>query len=256
MPWTIVVHGGAGSDQDEVESPERMAVLRAAVAAGRQCLCVGGSALDAVQLAVERMEDSPLFNAGRGSAFHALGGHEMDAAIMSGDRSGMGQDTLRNLRSSNLAHLLAISGLHMGLLTAFVFAVVRCGLVLIPGVGLRWPVKRIAAVAALAAGAFYLALSGGNVATERAFIMVAVMFVAVLLGRRALTLRAVAMAAIIVLILHPNALMGPGFQMGILSYKVIRYDAIQEYFMSFFFTLDWTSQKLGLHLCPRCNRFR
>ena len=86
MPWTIVVHGGAGSAQDEVESPERMAVLRAAVAAGRQCLCEGGSALDAVQLAVERMEDSPLFNAGRGSAFHALGGHEMDAAIMSGDR--------------------------------------------------------------------------------------------------------------------------------------------------------------------------
>ena len=86
MPWTIVVHGGAGSAQDEVESPERMAVLRAAVAAARQCLCEGGSALDAVQLAVERMEDSPLFNAGRGSAFHALGGHEMDAAIMSGDR--------------------------------------------------------------------------------------------------------------------------------------------------------------------------
>lgn len=135
------------------------------------------------------------------------------AAIMSGDRSGMGQGTLRDLRASNLAHLLAISGLHMGLLTAFVFGTVRSILVLIPGVGLRWPVKRIAAVAALAAGGFYLALSGGNVATERAFIMVAVMFVAILLGRRALTLRAVAMAAIIVLILHPNALMGPGFQM-------------------------------------------
>lgn len=135
------------------------------------------------------------------------------AAIMTGDRSGMGQETLTALRASNLAHLLAISGLHMGLLTGFIFAVMRYGLAVLPGVALRWPIKKIAAVCALVVGAFYLALSGGNVATERAFIMVAVMFVAVLLGRRALTLRAVAMAAIIVLSWQPEALIGPGFQM-------------------------------------------
>lgn len=135
------------------------------------------------------------------------------AAIMTGDRSAMGQATLTDLRSSNLAHLLAISGLHMGLLTAFIFGVVRGALVLIPGVGLLWPVKKIAAVCAIIAGFGYLLLSGGNVATERAFIMVAVMFTAVLLGRRALTLRAVAMAAIIVLVLQPESLVGPGFQM-------------------------------------------
>lgn len=135
------------------------------------------------------------------------------AAIMTGDRSGMGQESLAALRASNLAHLLAISGLHMGLLTGFVFAVVRYGLALVPFVALRWPSKKIAAVAALIVGAFYLALSGGNVATERAFVMVAVMLVAVLLGRRALTLRAVAIAAIIVLVWQPEALTGPGFQM-------------------------------------------
>jgi competence protein ComEC len=135
------------------------------------------------------------------------------AAIMTGDRSGMGQGTLADLRASNLAHLLAISGLHMGLLTGFVFALIRYGLALIPFIALRWPTKKIAAVLALGVGAVYLALSGGNVATERAFIMVAVMLVAVMLDRRALTLRAVAMAAIIVLVLHPEALMGPGFQM-------------------------------------------
>ena len=135
------------------------------------------------------------------------------AAIMTGDRSGMGQDTLRDLRASNLAHLLAISGLHMGLLTGFVFALVRLGFAAVPVVALRLPVKKIAAVAAMLVGAFYLALSGGNVATERAYIMVSVMFVAVLLDRRALTLRAVAMAAILVLVLEPIALTGPGFQM-------------------------------------------
>lgn len=135
------------------------------------------------------------------------------AAIMTGDRSGMGQATLANLRASNLAHLLAISGLHMGLLTGFIFAVVRRGLALMPAFALRFATKKIAAVCALIVGAFYLSLSGGNVATERAFIMVAVMLVAILLNRRALTLRTVAIAAIIVLILQPESLIGPGFQM-------------------------------------------
>ncbi|MFX0544190.1 ComEC/Rec2 family competence protein [Roseovarius sp. S1116L3] len=135
------------------------------------------------------------------------------AAIMTGDRSGMGQDTLTALRVSNLAHLLAISGLHMGLLTAFVFGALRYGLALVPWIALRAPVKPVAAALALVVAAFYLGLSGGSIATERAFIMVAVMLVAVMLSRRALSLRAVALAALIVLVLRPEALMGPGFQM-------------------------------------------
>ncbi len=135
------------------------------------------------------------------------------AAVMTGDRSGMGQETLADLRASNLAHLLAISGLHMGLLTGFVFALIRYGLALVPVIALRLATKKIAAVVALGVGAAYLALSGANVATERAFIMVAVMLVAVMIDRRALTLRAVAMAAVLVLILHPDEMMGPGFQM-------------------------------------------
>ena len=135
------------------------------------------------------------------------------AAIMTGDRSAMSQKTLGDLRATNLAHLLAISGLHMGLLTGFVFGVVRFGLALIPFIALRIATKKIAAVVALIVGAGYLALSGGNVATERAYIMVAVMLFGVLLDRRALTLRAVAMAATIVLLIQPEALVGPGFQM-------------------------------------------
>ena len=135
------------------------------------------------------------------------------AAIMTGDRSGMSQATLVDLRATNLAHSLAISGLHMGLLTGFVFMLLRFGLAFIPWVALRFATKKIAAVVAMVVGAGYLALSGGNVATERAYIMVAVMLCAVLLDRRALTMRAVAMAATVVLVLHPVALIGPGFQM-------------------------------------------
>ena len=135
------------------------------------------------------------------------------AAIIVGDRSGIDQDSLAALRASNLAHLLAISGMHMGILAAFIFAAVRFGLALTPRMALRYNSKKIAAVTALIVAAGYLAMSGGNVSTERAFVQVAVMLVAVLFDRRALTLRAVAIAALIVLLLRPEALFGPGFQM-------------------------------------------
>ena len=135
------------------------------------------------------------------------------AAVLTGDRSGISQEVLVALRHSNIAHLLAISGLHMGLLTGFVFLCLRMGLSLIPAIALRVPTKKLAAIGGLIAGGFYLALSGGNVATERAFIQIAVMFIAVLLDRRAVTLRSVAIAALIVLAHRPETLLGPGFQM-------------------------------------------
>ncbi|MEY8841164.1 ComEC/Rec2 family competence protein, partial [Cribrihabitans sp. XS_ASV171] len=135
------------------------------------------------------------------------------AAVTTGDRSGVGQEALEALRASNLAHLLAISGLHMGLLTGFVFAALRIGFSLVPAFALRAPVRKLAAVGALAVAAGYLALSGGNIATERAFVMVAVMLCAVLVDRRAISMRAVAVAALVVLLLRPEALLSPGFQM-------------------------------------------
>ncbi|MXQ06871.1 DUF4131 domain-containing protein [Alphaproteobacteria bacterium GH1-50] len=135
------------------------------------------------------------------------------AAITTGDRSALDEATLENLRATNLAHLLAISGLHMGLLTGFVFAALRISMALVPGLALRRPTKKIAAVAALMSGAAYLAISGNNVATERAFIMVAVMFLAVLADRQAVSMRSVALAALVVLTLRPETLLGPGFQM-------------------------------------------
>lgn len=135
------------------------------------------------------------------------------AAILTGDRQAISRPALQNLRDSNLAHLLAISGLHMGLLTGFVFASVRTLGALVPYVALRWPVKKAAAVVALLAGCAYLALSGGSIATQRAFVMVATILVAVLLDRRAITLRAVALAALIILVTRPESLTEPGFQM-------------------------------------------
>lgn len=135
------------------------------------------------------------------------------AAVTTGDRSAIPREVLEALRVSNLAHLLAISGLHMGLLAGFVFGGVRVGLALIPAAALRVNGKKVAAVVALCAAAVYLLLSGGSVSTQRAFVMAAVMLTAVLMDRRALSLRAVAVAASIVLVLRPESLLSPGFQM-------------------------------------------
>ncbi len=135
------------------------------------------------------------------------------AAVTTGDRSGVPQSTLKALRASNLAHLLAISGLHMGLLVGFVFATLRYGMALHGWSALYLPTKKIAAMIALGVATVYLLLSGGNVATERAYVMAAVALLAVIVDRRAISLRAVAVAAMVVLLLRPEAMLGPGFQM-------------------------------------------
>ncbi|WP_299813214.1 ComEC/Rec2 family competence protein [uncultured Jannaschia sp.] len=138
---------------------------------------------------------------------------QVAAAITTGDRSGLSTEVTEALRASNLAHLLAISGLHMGLLVGFVFWAVRGGLALVPPLALNYPTREWAAAVALPFALFYLFLSGGTVATQRAFVMAAVMLGAVLLGARALSIRSVAIAAIAVLLWQPESLTGPGFQM-------------------------------------------
>ncbi|WP_313102538.1 isoaspartyl peptidase/L-asparaginase [Brevundimonas sp.] len=90
--WSLAIHGGAGVIERANLSPERDAAyragLQAALDAGSAVLAQGGSALDAVQAAVETMEVNPLFNAGRGAVFTAAGKNELDAAVMNGvDRS-------------------------------------------------------------------------------------------------------------------------------------------------------------------------
>ncbi len=143
------------------------------------------------------------------------------AGAMTGDRSGIRADTVDALRKSNLAHLLAISGQNMAFLTVFVFALFRYGLALIPPLALRVNLKKLAAVAAFGVAAFYLLLSGANVATERAFLMVTVMLGAVLLDRRALTLRSVAISAILLLLWQPEELLEPGFQLSFAATVVL-----------------------------------
>lgn len=134
-------------------------------------------------------------------------------ALITGQRGGISEATRADMRAAGLAHLLAISGLHMGLVAGCLFFVLRAGLALIPGLALYHPIKKWAAVAA-AAGAFvYLNLVGASIPAQRAFLMVAVVLLAVLLDRRALSLRLVAWAAAVILVTAPESLMSASFQM-------------------------------------------
>jgi len=90
---------------------------------------------------------------------------------------------------------------------------IRGGLALVPSLALRRPIKKWAAVMALAGCAFYLVLSGAEVATQRSFIMIAIVLGGVLIDRPALTVRTLAAAAVAVLVLQPEALLSPSFQM-------------------------------------------
>ena len=105
------------------------------------------------------------------------------------------------LRASGLAHILAISGLHMALVAGTFFYFVRACFSLFPSLVQALPVKKIAAGGALAVATVYLVISGASVSTQRAFIMLAIMLmIAILLDRRALTMRNVALAAILIIL--------------------------------------------------------
>lgn len=161
------------------------------------------------------------------------------AALATGQRGGIPEQVRDDMRDSGLAHLLAISGLHLGLVAGFVFALVRGGLALWPRAALGWPLKKIAAVIALAAAAVYLLLAGATIPTQRAFLMTAIVLLAILVNRTGISLRLVAWAALLVLMLRPEALLSVSFQMSFAA--VVALVAAYEGFGARFRTATATS---------------
>ncbi len=135
------------------------------------------------------------------------------AALISGVTAGIDEDTNEAMRISGLAHIISISGLHMALVAGVFLVSIRLLFGLFPGYASRQPVKKYAAILALAASLFYLLLSGYGVATMRSFIMLAVMLLAVVFDRQALTMRNLAISATLILMVTPHEVMGPSFQM-------------------------------------------
>ncbi len=135
------------------------------------------------------------------------------SALITGKRNAISDEVSNAFYVSSLAHVLAISGFHMAVVAGIVFFVIRALLALAPALAARRPIKKWAAVAALPAAAFYLVLSGAGVSSQRAFIMVAIVLIGVMLDRPALTFRTLTVAAFGVLLLAPQAVVHPSFQM-------------------------------------------
>ncbi|WEK59308.1 MAG: ComEC/Rec2 family competence protein [Candidatus Brevundimonas phytovorans] len=135
------------------------------------------------------------------------------AAMTTGHETWIGREDLDAMRDSGLAHILSISGLHMAIVGGFVFFGVRLGVAAWPWLALRVSGKKVAAVAGLIAVGTYLVVSGAPPPAERSAITASIAFFAILLDRQAVTMHALAVAAFAVLLLQPEAIVTPGFQM-------------------------------------------
>ena len=137
----------------------------------------------------------------------------ISAAFVTGDQGAIPEDVAQAMRYSGMAHLLSISGLHIAIVVGGAMWLTRRTLALVPWIALRWPVKAIAAGAAAVAGIGYTILAGGEVPTVRSCIATVIVLIGIVLGREALTLRLIAAGAFLILLVRPEALLGPSFQL-------------------------------------------
>ena len=134
-------------------------------------------------------------------------------ALIIGDQSRVNSQVRKNLASAGLAHVLAISGLHLSLVAGGMFALVRMLLAASFTLSRIVNARKVAAVAGIITALSYLGLSGASVSATRATIMLLLVFGAVLAGRRALTMRNVAIAALCIIVFSPASIFRPGFQL-------------------------------------------
>lgn len=135
------------------------------------------------------------------------------AAIVAGERGGISRKITENYRDSGLAHFLSISGLHMSMVAGMMFFLVRLAMALVPAWSLRYDAKKTAALFAILMSFVYLQISGAEIPSQRAFIMTFIVLLGVLFARQAISMRMLGWAALIVLIVSPQALIGASFQM-------------------------------------------
>ncbi|HEV2516556.1 MAG TPA: ComEC/Rec2 family competence protein [Devosia sp.] len=134
-------------------------------------------------------------------------------ALITGDQSAVSDEARDTMAAAGLAHVLSVSGLHLTIVAGLVLVTLRGGLALIGGIHRSVSVKQVAAAGAIVAALGYFAISGGNVAALRSTIMLVLVLGAVVFGRRALTMRNVAIAALIVIATDPASVLRPSFQL-------------------------------------------
>jgi len=143
------------------------------------------------------------------------------AALATGDQYAITEGDADAMRRSGLAHLLSVSGLHITAAVGAVMLIVGRLLALSPWVALRWRVPMISAGAGALAAIGYTLLTGAEVPTVRSCVAALLVLVALAMGREAITLRLVAAGAFVVLVLYPEALAGPSFQLSFAAVAAI-----------------------------------
>lgn len=135
-------------------------------------------------------------------------------AMVVGDQSAISDETREAMAASGLAHIYSISGLHLSIVAGGAFWLLRLALAAIPFAS-RWPIKKVAALGGIITAFGYLLLAGGlaNVPALRSTLMLGLIFGAVLAGRRALTMRNVAIAAIAIILIDPASVFRASFQL-------------------------------------------
>ncbi|GHU12219.1 hypothetical protein FACS189449_05500 [Alphaproteobacteria bacterium] len=134
-------------------------------------------------------------------------------ALTTGNTAGISKEIRSHFANSGIAHILAISGLHVGIIGFFVFWLFRVILCCFSRISKFYNVKKISAVISWIITLFYLNISGCSVPSLRAFIMHTLIITAILLNRTPLTMRSVAIAATIIMIYTPEVILFPSFQM-------------------------------------------
>jgi competence protein ComEC len=159
-------------------------------------------------------------------------------ALVTGNKSEISKEIRGYFANSGTAHLLAISGLHMGIIGFFIFWLFRILLCCFPRICMFYDVKKISALISWAAVLFYLYISGNSVPSRRAFIMHTIIIAAIIIERCSLTMRSVAIAATIIMVFSPEVILFPSFQMsfGAVIAIVAFYERIWN-FSGFFKTL-------------------
>ncbi|MCQ9154093.1 ComEC/Rec2 family competence protein [Acidomonas methanolica] len=153
------------------------------------------------------------------------------ATLLAGKGERIDRAVRQDFAASGLSHLLAVAGLHLGLVMAAVIVTLRLGFALWRRAADHWPCKEIAVCAGFVAGAGYVLLTGAHLPAVRALGMAAIGVLAVLTGRRVLSMRALALVALGVLVVAPESVLDVSFQMSFAAVMglIAGYDALRPW---------------------------
>ena len=143
------------------------------------------------------------------------------AALLAGARDRLPLESIEAMRIAGVAHLLAISGLHVGFVTGTVYLWLRIAMACLPSIALRYQTHKTSLAVAFVAGLLYFFLAGATLPTQRAILMFALFAIAIFMDRHAISLRLVAWSALVILLVTPESLLSVGFQMSFASVTVL-----------------------------------